>query len=243
MGFMITIGILTRTLHVLPEAFIAVFYTGLSVALITTGTRFIWYWWRNRHLLVWLVIRSTEVSTMDAVFPSHNVSESLPKETTASPITLSNRISQEMYRLHKLVPLAKRINENHIILRYRFHIGQIRHTWLQIVISPGQVVVIVWTAYSPATLMQYICTGKLHNTFGHSLCVPARRSKPQASYFFQPDNRNHSSSLHFLAFRALLTVLFLVRKYHWENMLSRWTIDCHILHLSQHKSICRVWKS
>ena len=91
--------------------------------------------------------------------------------------------------------------------------------------------------------MQYICTGKLHNTFGHSLCVPARRSKPQASYFFQPDNRNHSSSLHFLAFRALLTVLFLVRKYHWENMLSRWTIDCHILHLSQHKSICRVWKS
>ena len=35
MGFMITIGILTRTLHVLPEAFIAVFYTGLSVALIT----------------------------------------------------------------------------------------------------------------------------------------------------------------------------------------------------------------
>lgn len=137
MGFMITIGILTRTLHVLPEAFIAVFYTGLSVALITTGTRFIWYWWRNRHLLVWLVIRSTEVSTMDAVFPSHNVSESLPKETTASPITLSNRISQEMYRLHRLVPLAKRINENHIILRYRFHIGQIRHTWLQIVISPG----------------------------------------------------------------------------------------------------------
>ena len=48
---------------------------------------------------------------MDAVFPSHNVSESLPKETTASPITLSNRISQEMYRLHRLVPLAKRINE------------------------------------------------------------------------------------------------------------------------------------
>lgn len=42
MAFMITIGILTRTLHLLPEAFIAVFYTGLSVALITTGTRFIW---------------------------------------------------------------------------------------------------------------------------------------------------------------------------------------------------------
>lgn len=35
MAFMITIGILTRTLHLLPEAFIAVFYTGLSVALIT----------------------------------------------------------------------------------------------------------------------------------------------------------------------------------------------------------------
>ena len=29
MAFMITIGILTRTLHLLPEAFIAVFYTGL----------------------------------------------------------------------------------------------------------------------------------------------------------------------------------------------------------------------
>ncbi len=111
MGFMITIGILTRTLHVLPEAFIAVFYTGLSVALITTGTRFIWYWWRNRHLLVWMIHSVYRGFHDGCCFPSHNVSESLPKETTASPITLSNRISQEMYRLHRLVPLAKRINE------------------------------------------------------------------------------------------------------------------------------------
>lgn len=159
---------------------------------------------------------------MDAVFPSHNVSESLPKETTASPITLSNRISQEMYRLHRLVPLAKRINEKSYNTTLPFpHRANQTYLITNCYKPREQVVVIVWTAYSPATLMQYICTGKLHNTFGHSLCVPARRSKPQASYFFQPDNRNHSSSLHFLAFRALLTVLFLVRKYHWENMLSR----------------------
>ena len=29
-------------------SFIAVFYTGLSLALLGTGLRFIWYWWRNR---------------------------------------------------------------------------------------------------------------------------------------------------------------------------------------------------
>ncbi|WP_178792728.1 hypothetical protein [Bacteroidaceae bacterium] len=51
MVFMITIGVLARTLHLLPEAFIAVFYTGLSLALIGTGIRFIRYWWRNRHFL------------------------------------------------------------------------------------------------------------------------------------------------------------------------------------------------
>lgn len=47
MALMITIGVLARTLHLLPEAFIAVFYTGLSVALMGTGIRFIRYWWKN----------------------------------------------------------------------------------------------------------------------------------------------------------------------------------------------------
>lgn len=51
MILMITIGVLARTLHLLPEAFIAVFYTGLSVALIGTGIRFIRYWWKNRQIL------------------------------------------------------------------------------------------------------------------------------------------------------------------------------------------------
>ena len=51
MVFMITIGILARTQHLLPESFIAVFYTGLSVALIATGIRFISFWWKNRNLL------------------------------------------------------------------------------------------------------------------------------------------------------------------------------------------------
>lgn len=48
---MIMIGILTRTLHLLPDAFIAVFYTGLSPALLGTGIRFIRYWWKNRKTL------------------------------------------------------------------------------------------------------------------------------------------------------------------------------------------------
>lgn len=51
MIFMITIGVLARTLHLLPESFIAVFYTGLSLALIATGIRFIRFWRKNRHLL------------------------------------------------------------------------------------------------------------------------------------------------------------------------------------------------
>ncbi|WP_455674562.1 hypothetical protein [Phocaeicola sp.] len=51
MIFMITIGVLARTLHLLSEAFIAVFYTGLSIALIGTGIRFIRFWWKNRHFL------------------------------------------------------------------------------------------------------------------------------------------------------------------------------------------------
>ena len=40
MGFMITLGILVRKLHLLPTSFIAVFYTGLSSALILTGILF-----------------------------------------------------------------------------------------------------------------------------------------------------------------------------------------------------------
>ncbi len=51
MVFMITIGVLARSFHLLPESFIAVFYTGLSVALMGTGIRFIRYWWRNRRIL------------------------------------------------------------------------------------------------------------------------------------------------------------------------------------------------
>lgn len=51
MASMITIGGAARTLHLLPEAFIAVFYTGLSLALIGTGIRFIRFWWRNKHFL------------------------------------------------------------------------------------------------------------------------------------------------------------------------------------------------
>lgn len=51
MIFMISLGITVRTLHLLPNSFISVFYTGLSLALIATGTLFIRYWWLNRHLL------------------------------------------------------------------------------------------------------------------------------------------------------------------------------------------------
>lgn len=45
---MIAMGIVIRTCHLLPDSFIAVFYTGLSLALLGTGLRFIWYWWRSR---------------------------------------------------------------------------------------------------------------------------------------------------------------------------------------------------
>lgn len=41
MIFMITFGITIRTLHLLPNAFISVFYTGLSIALIITGFLFL----------------------------------------------------------------------------------------------------------------------------------------------------------------------------------------------------------
>ena len=108
MAFMITIGILTRTLHLLPEAFIAVFYTGLSVALITTGTRFIWYWWRNRHLLELKYISNPCIPTPYQILPSHLGNKTTQKKTTVSPITLSNRMFQEIYRLpYRLISLSE----------------------------------------------------------------------------------------------------------------------------------------
>lgn len=45
---MITGGIVARVYHLLPDSFISVFYTGLSLALIGTGLRFIKYWWKNK---------------------------------------------------------------------------------------------------------------------------------------------------------------------------------------------------
>lgn len=48
MAFMITMGMTIRGFHLLPDSFITVFYTGLSLALIITGIRFIAY--RKKHL-------------------------------------------------------------------------------------------------------------------------------------------------------------------------------------------------
>ena len=48
MGFMITLGILVRKLHLLPTSFIAVFYTGLSSALILTGILFLVLWQKTK---------------------------------------------------------------------------------------------------------------------------------------------------------------------------------------------------
>ena len=48
MGFMITFGITIRSFHLLPDAFISVFYTWLSLALMSTGGLFIRYWWVSR---------------------------------------------------------------------------------------------------------------------------------------------------------------------------------------------------
>lgn len=45
---MISLGITIRTLHLLPDRFISVFYTGLSTALILTGFLFLRYWWLKR---------------------------------------------------------------------------------------------------------------------------------------------------------------------------------------------------
>ena len=51
MAFMIALGITIRSLHLLPDSFISVFYTGLSIALILTGILFIRYWWQKRKIL------------------------------------------------------------------------------------------------------------------------------------------------------------------------------------------------
>lgn len=48
MIFMISLGITIRSFRLLPDTFISVFYTGLSVALILTGILFIRYWWIKR---------------------------------------------------------------------------------------------------------------------------------------------------------------------------------------------------
>lgn len=50
MAFMIGMGITIRKAHLLPESFIAVFYTGLSLALMATGGRFIWFYWKRKRL-------------------------------------------------------------------------------------------------------------------------------------------------------------------------------------------------
>lgn len=49
MCFMIAMGITIRSLHLLPDTFISVFYTGLSLALMFTGILFIRYWWCRRQ--------------------------------------------------------------------------------------------------------------------------------------------------------------------------------------------------
>jgi hypothetical protein len=43
MGFMMTLGITIRAFHLLPDWFIAFFYTGLSIALILTGSLFLFH--------------------------------------------------------------------------------------------------------------------------------------------------------------------------------------------------------
>lgn len=50
MLFMISFGVLVRKFHLLPDAFISVFYVGLSCALIFTGFWFLRYAWRRKRL-------------------------------------------------------------------------------------------------------------------------------------------------------------------------------------------------
>lgn len=44
-GVMISLGVCIRLFQLLPGSFVAVFYTGLSLALIVTGCRFLFRWW------------------------------------------------------------------------------------------------------------------------------------------------------------------------------------------------------
>ena len=44
-GVMISLGVCVRLFQLLPGSFIAVFYTGLALALIITGCRFLFSWW------------------------------------------------------------------------------------------------------------------------------------------------------------------------------------------------------
>lgn len=48
MAVMTSAGIAMRAFHLLPDSFISVFYTGLSLALIFTGVMFIRYWYKTR---------------------------------------------------------------------------------------------------------------------------------------------------------------------------------------------------
>ena len=42
---LISLGVCIRLFQLLPGSFIAVFYTGLALALIITGCRFLFRWW------------------------------------------------------------------------------------------------------------------------------------------------------------------------------------------------------
>ena len=44
-GVMISLGVCVRLFQLLPGSFLAVFYTGLALALIITGCRFLFSWW------------------------------------------------------------------------------------------------------------------------------------------------------------------------------------------------------
>lgn len=48
MTAMMTLGIVIRRQALLPDIFIAIFYTGLSLALMITGVRFLFFWWKNK---------------------------------------------------------------------------------------------------------------------------------------------------------------------------------------------------
>lgn len=50
MVFMMGMGISARSFHLLPDSFIAVFYTGLSLALIGTAIRFLLFWRKAKRL-------------------------------------------------------------------------------------------------------------------------------------------------------------------------------------------------